>query len=327
MNYVGAALAAGCPVVIKTSPLAPQAPGYLGSALEGAGLPAGCASILHGGAAAAARLVSHPLVDAVSFTGHDRAGREVMRQAAAGPKKVLLELGGKSANIVFADAPLERAVAGVTAGIVRNQGATCTAGTRILVERPLYESFTERLCEALASVRVGDPFGAEAEIGAIRHRDLYERIQAALEQACACGGALLAGGREIEVAGRSGHYLQPTLVGGVGNDDPLCRDELFGPIAAVIPFEGTEAAIELANESSYGLAAGVWSADVERLEYVWRRLDVGTVYINSYHRIDGIPLASAGRKRSGFGAEGGKRGMEELMATKSVHMPRLGSVS
>jgi acyl-CoA reductase-like NAD-dependent aldehyde dehydrogenase len=324
---VGAALAAGCPVVVKTSPFAPQAPEYLISALEEAGLPAGCASILHGDSVATETLVSHPLVDAVSFTGHDRTGRDVMRQAAAGPKKVLLELGGKSANIVFGDAPLERAVAGVAAGVVRNQGATCTAGTRILVERSLYESFTERLCGALGNVRVGDPFEAATEVGAIRHQGLYERIRTALEQACAGGGTLLAGGGWVEVPGRTGHYLQPTLVGDVGNDDPLCRDELFGPVAAVIPFEGTETAIEIANENSYGLAAGIWSADLERLEYVWRRLDVGTVYINSYHRIDGIPLASAGRKRSGFGSEGGKRGMEELMATKSVHMPRLGSVS
>ncbi|HEV3071812.1 MAG TPA: aldehyde dehydrogenase family protein [Solirubrobacteraceae bacterium] len=319
---IGAALAAGCTVVFKPSPRAPCVAAYLVEALVSAGLPPDCLQVVHGGEATTAELVSHPSVAVVSFTGRDAAGRAVMRAMSSGLAKPVLELGGKSANIVFADADCDGAVAGALSGIVRNQGATCTAGSRILVERGLLDPFVSGLCNAVGRVQVGDPYLPQTEVGAIRHLDLYQSIVSELEQATARGGEILVGGEPVEVVGRTGSYLRPAVVIGLSNEDELARHELFGPVAVLIPFDGIEEAIELANDSDYGLAAGIWSSNIETLEHAWSELEAGTIYVNSYGRIDNIPLPAAGRKSSGFGAEVGIRGIEEFATSKSVHLPR-----
>jgi acyl-CoA reductase-like NAD-dependent aldehyde dehydrogenase len=319
---IGAALAAGCTVVLKPSPLAPCSAHFLVEAFEHAGLPTGAMQLVHGSVDTTKHLVAHPDVAIASFTGKDSSGRAVMAAMARALTKPLLELGGKSANIVFADADLDRAVPGLVAGFVRNQGATCTAGTRIMVEREVYDETVARLRSALATVEVGDPYLADTQVGAMRHRELYGSVLSEIELSRDRGGEVLSGGNPVTVVGRTGSYLAPTLLGGLSNRDRLCRGELFGPLAVILPFSGADEAVELANDSDYGLAAGLWSRDMEKLEYVWAELEVGTVYVNSYHRIDGIALPAGGRKGSGFGLEGGTAGVEEFTTAKSIHIPR-----
>ena len=316
----GAALAAGCSVVLKPSPLAPASAHFLHDALVGAGLAPGCLSIVQGGGDTAKALAAHPGIKVVSLTGCDETGREIMRVAADAPKKVILELGGKSANIVFADANIGRAVDGIVAGFVRNQGAACTAAGRVLVEVSAFDEVVSRVIEQIGAVVVGDPY-ADVEMGAIRHADLYRRLQDVLGDTARHGGDVT-GGDPVAVPGRTGSFMRPAVVVEPYDDASILHDELFGPIATIAPFSGVDEAVRLANDSRYGLAAGLWAEDLATLEYVWEALDVGTVYVNSYHRIDGIPLATEGRGSSGFGVENGLLGVEEFRCVKAVHLPR-----
>jgi acyl-CoA reductase-like NAD-dependent aldehyde dehydrogenase len=317
---VAAAVAAGCSFVLKPAPLAAVSPLWLVEALLDAGVPSEVCNVLQGGPATARALAAHPDVAVLSVTGSAQTGQELMSVASGGLTRCVLELGGKSANIVFADADLDAAVAGAVAGVVRNQGAVCTAGSRILVERSRCAEFTERLAAALARVEVGDPYLAP-QMGAIRSPMLAERIGAVVASARAAGAIVHTGGDTVAVPGRSGAYLRPALVGEVPVAHQLWQDEVFGPVAAIAPFDDEDHAVALANSTRYGLAAAIWSADFARCERLWPRLEAGTVYLNSYHRIDSIPLASSGRKRSGFGAEGGPAGVAEFLVTKSVHIP------
>ncbi|GHF76681.1 NAD/NADP-dependent betaine aldehyde dehydrogenase 2 [Amycolatopsis bartoniae] len=318
---ISAALAAGCAVVYKPSPLAAATAGVLVDAFARAGLPAGTCVLLHGGAETARLLAAHGGVAVLSATGSELTGQELMRSASVGVKRCVLELGGKSANIVFADADLDRAIEGVVAGFVRNQGAVCTAGSRVLIQHAVYQRFLERLTAAVAAVRVGDPFTA-VDVGAIRSQEHCDRITESVEKAVATGATVRTGGGRVPVPGRSGAYFQPALVTEVDQSDALWRDELFGPVAVCAPFRDEQEAISLANDSRFGLAAGIWARDLTRLERVWRELDVGTVYVNSYHRTDSIPLAAGGRKMSGHGVEHGAAGIREFLASKSVHIYR-----
>ncbi|WIX76977.1 aldehyde dehydrogenase family protein [Amycolatopsis carbonis] len=318
---ISAALAAGCAVIYKPSPLAAATAGMLVDAFERAGLPVGTCAILHGGAETAQLLASHSGIAVVSVTGSELAGQELMRSAASGAKRCVLELGGKSANIVFADADLDRALQGVVTGFVRNQGAVCTAGSRILIQDEVYPQFLERLALAVEAVRVGDPFTA-VDVGAVRSQEHCDALSDSLEKAVAFGAKVCAGGGQVTVPGRSGAYFRPALVAEVDQRDSLWQDELFGPVAVCAPFRDERDAISLANDSRFGLAAGIWARDLTRLERVWRELDVGTVYVNSYHRIDSVPLAASGRKMSGHGAEHGAAGIREFLASKSVHIYR-----
>jgi aldehyde dehydrogenase (NAD+) len=318
---VGAALAAGCAIVVKPSPLAALSIHALVDCLRQAGLPPPVASIVHGGRTTASRLAAHREVAVVSLTGSSAAGRDVMRAAASGPRRCVMELGGKSANIVFEDADLDAAVPGLLAGFVRNQGAVCTAGSRIIVHESVEREVRHRLVAALERLTVGDPY-TEVDLGAIRSHSHREFIRREVDEAIAAGATLVTGGDEVSVPGRGGAYLRPMLLSNVKPRDPIWRTELFGPVAVMATFSDDDEAVALADDSDYGLAAGLWSADHRRLERIWRALDVGTVYVNSYHRIDGIPLAAGGRRSSGFGCEGGPAGIAEFLATKSIHFPR-----
>ncbi|MEU6232357.1 aldehyde dehydrogenase family protein [Kitasatospora sp. NPDC047058] len=324
-HKVGAALTAGCTAVLKPSPLAAAAVQGLADALYAAGLPHGVLSVLHGGADTARALLAHPEVRVVSFTGGDAAGREIMAAASDGLKKVVLELGGKSANAVFADAPMDRVVDGLVAGFTRNQGAVCTAATRILIQRQAYDEVVERLSRAVKNLQVGDPYTAGPEIGALRHAELAATMDTVLAGSRLQAGVTVTGGERVEVAGRTGSYRAPALItAGRTADVPLARRELFTPVAVVVPFDDEDELVAAVEDSDHGLAAGLWTGDVERAERIWDQLTVGTVYLNSYHRIDAIPLASGGRRASGFGSEGGRRGVEEFMAPKAIHFPRTG---
>ena len=316
---VGAALAAGCSVILKPSPYAPLSVEYLHSALIKSGLPTGCLTILQGGASVVSGLALHPDVKVVSVTGSDSTGREVMRHASGSLKKMVLELGGKSANIVLADADIPLAVRGIISGFTRNQGAACTAATRILVERPVLEQVVHGVAMALETLKVGDPF-TDVQVGALRGLDVMERLQSCLTEAVEQGGHVV-GGSVVDVTGRTGSYMRPAAVLGLTNDAPIAQVEHFGPIATIIAVDSIDEAIDVANSSRYGLAAGVWSTSLPTLQHVWRELNVGTVFVNSYNRIDGIPLPAEGRSNSGFGAENGAAGLREFMCHKSVHFP------
>lgn len=322
-HKVGAALAAGCTAVLKPSPRAAASAHALADALATAGLPRGALSVLHGGAEAVHGLAAHPGVRVLSFTGATEAGRQVMAAAAPGLKRLVLELGGKNVNAVFADADLDRVVPGVVAGFTRNQGAVCTAGTRILVQRPVFEQVVERAGQAVKQIRVGDPYCSGPAFGALRGPDLAGAMDAAVGAARADPGLDCVGGQPVEVPGRTGQYRLPALIAAPGPAaDPLAEVELFAPVGVIMPFDDEDEVVAAVNGGGHGLAAGLWSRDLERAERIWSRLDVGTVYVNSYHRIDAVPLASSGRRGSGFGSEGGRRGIEEFTAPRSVHIPR-----
>jgi aldehyde dehydrogenase (NAD+) len=315
----GAALAAGCTVVIKSSLQAPLCSVHFVNAILEAGLEPGCAQLVHGDAAVASALVRRPEIRIVSLTGRDASGEAVMRLAANDLKPLVLELGGKSANIVFADADLDRAAAGAVAGIARNQGAACTAGSRILAHRDIYPELRDRVCDRLRKLVVGDPYDLLTEMGALRSRETYDVMHRALDGALERGGCVYAG-EPVVVPGRGGIYVRPALIEGLLPNDWVNRTELFAPVATIMPFCHEEEAVMLANDSHYGLAAGVWASDRQLLQRMWQSLDAGVVFVNSYHRVDGLPFGTAGRKRSGFGSEVGVDGVQEFLVPKSVQI-------
>lgn len=315
----GAALAAGCTVVIKSALQAPLASVHFVRAVLEAGLEPGCIQLIHGDAAVSIALVRQPQIRMVSVTGRDASGEAVMRLAASDLKPLVLELGGKSANIVFADADLDRAAAGVVAGIARNQGAACTAGSRVLIHRDIFRELRSRIYDRLSELVVGDPYNRSTEMGALRSRETFEVMRNALDEAVERGGRIY-GGEPVAIPGRSGVYVRPAFIEGLSADDPINRSELFAPVATIMPFSHEEEAVAISNDSQYGLAAGVWASDTRLLQRMWERLDVGVVFVNSYHRVDGLPFGTAGRKRSGFGSEVGIDGVREFLVTKSVQI-------
>jgi acyl-CoA reductase-like NAD-dependent aldehyde dehydrogenase len=315
----GAALAAGCTVVIKSALQAPLASVHFVNAILEGGLEPGCAQLVHGESSVAIALLRRPEIRIVSVTGRDATGEAVMRLAANDLKPVVLELGGKSANIVFPDADLDRAAAGAVAGIARNQGAACTAGSRILAHREILPELRARIRNRLRKLVVGDPYDRLTEVGALRSRETYDGMRMTLDGAQERGGWVY-GGERVAVSGRDGAYVRPALIEGLPPDDPINRTELFAPVATITPFCHEDEAIKLANDSRYGLAAGVWSSDRHLLQRMWENLDVGVVYVNSYHRVDGLPFGTAGRKRSGFGSEVGIDGVQEFLVPKSVQI-------
>jgi acyl-CoA reductase-like NAD-dependent aldehyde dehydrogenase len=315
----GAALAAGCTVVIKSALQAPLAAVHFVKAILEAGIEPGCAQLVHGDASVAIALLRRSEIRIVSITGRDASGEGVMRLAANDLKPLVLELGGKSANIVFPDADLDRAAAGAVAGIARNQGAACTAGSRILAHSDIFTELRARICDRLRELVVGDPYERVTEMGALRSRDAYDLMRKTLNGALERGGCVY-GGESISVPGRSGAYVRPALIEGLSPNDRINRSELFVPVATITPFRHEEEAIALANDSRYGLAAGVWSSDSQLLQRMWESLDVGVVFVNSYHRVDGLPYRTAGRKRSGFGSEVGIDGVQEFLVPKSVQL-------
>ncbi len=316
---VAPALAVGCTVVLKPSEVAPLNAFILAEIFEEAGAPAGIFNLVTGtGPVVGEAIVSHPDVDMVSFTGSTRAGRRVSELAAQGVKPVALELGGKSPNVILDDADLEQAVADGVSKCFLNSGQTCSALTRMLVPRDRLEE-AERIAATVAGAfTVGDPFEPATKLGPLVSDVQRERVRGYIRKGIEEGARLVTGGEEAPDGLDRGYFVQPTVFSGVRSDMTIAQEEIFGPVLSIIPYDDEEDAVRIANDSAYGLAGGVWSADEERAKRVARRIRTGQVEING-----GVfnPLAPfGGCKQSGHGRELGKYALEEFLQVKSMQL-------
>ncbi len=319
------ALAAGNSVILKPSEITPGTGLALGRIVCEAGLPPGVLNVLNGtGLAVGDPLVRHKEIGMISFTGGTATGRAIARIAAERLIPVALELGGKSPHIVFADADLDRAVDGVFGGIFDALGQSCVAGSRLFVERPLYRSLVDRLIERANALMLGppaDPASGQGPLASFAHR---ERVEHYVELARADGGRILAGGARPEDASLSqGAYYRPTIIEGLANEARACREEIFGPVLCVLPFDHETDLIKQANDSAYGLAAGLWTRDISKAWRVARQLEAGTVWINTYRELS-IATPFGGMKESGLGREKGRQGVRLYASTKSIYLSLAG---
>ncbi len=313
------ALAAGCTVVIKPSEFTPVSTIKLVELCEQAGIPEGVVSVVTGMGDIGAALVDHPDVNKIVFTGSTGTGARIAAAAGSRLARTSLELGGKSPNVVFADADLDQAVHGAAGGIFVATGQTCVAGSRILVQKPVYEEFASRLAEVAGRLRLGDPMDPEVQLGPIANAPQFEKVLGFMESGRQDGFRVLAGG------GRAGGtedldrglFVQPTVFADVVNTCELAREEVFGPVASVIPFEDEAEALALANDTRFGLASGVWTSDMGVAQRMIRGLRAGTVWVNNYRSAHHyVPFA--GQKQSGLGRELGVEAVEEFTEIKSV---------
>lgn len=319
VHKLASALAAGCTTVVKPSPHTPLQVLLLAEMVEEAGFPPGVVNIITGGLAAGAELTTNPGVDIVSFTGSDAVGRQIAAQASTTLKKVVLELGGKSANIVFGDADLDRAALEVAGNTVTNAGQGCLLLTRTLVADSVHDELVAKVIPLLAAVTVGDPADPATAMGPLISAEQRERVEAMIRQGQA-EGAMLAHGGGRPAGQAQGFYLEPTLFTGVDNAMSIARREFFGPVNTIIPFTGDDEAVRIANDSDYGLNAGIFTSDFARAHAVARRLRTGMVNINASWGVN--PDAPfGGRKQSGIGREGGAYGIEEFLEHKYVSWP------
>ena len=317
MVKLAPALLAGCTVVAKPAPETPLDTYPLTEVLRDAGIPAGVVNIVPADAIAGDHLVSHPGVDTVSLTGSVRAGKRVMQVCAGRLARVHLELGGKSASIMLDDAPWDEAVRGTLGGFLINNGQACAALTRTLVPASRYAEVTDRLAAAASEVTVGDPYDAAAELGPLTSRRQYERVTSFIELGLSEGARVVTGGSRPAGLDR-GYYLAPTVFAGATNGMRIAREEIFGPVNCVIPYDTVDEAIAIANDSEYGLSGAVWSADIERAMAVARRIRTGTFTLNGFTIDTQIPFG--GYKASGIGRQNGLEGLDAFVELKSVHL-------
>jgi acyl-CoA reductase-like NAD-dependent aldehyde dehydrogenase len=314
---VAPALAAGNTVVLKPAAETPLSAIRIGELALEAGLPPGVFNVVPGrGSVAGEALVRHPQVDKISFTGSTEVGQHIMRAAADTVKKLTLELGGKSPNIVFADADLDAAVRGAMNGIFYGKGEVCAAGSRLLVEQSIYDEFVGKLAERAKKMVPADPMDPKTRLGALINVKQMNSVLGYVETGVQEGAKLVAGGARQPVNGK-GTFVQATVLAGVDNGMRVAQEEIFGPVLAVIPFDGVDDAVAKANDIFYGLASGVWTRDVKKAHSVSRRLRAGTVWINTYNYFDpGMPFG--GYKGSGFGRDLGAACLNEYTQLKSV---------
>ncbi|HVL34349.1 MAG TPA: aldehyde dehydrogenase, partial [Burkholderiales bacterium] len=314
------ALAGGNAVIVKPAEVTPLLALELGRICEEAGVPRGVVSVLPGkGSIVGDALVKHPLVRKVSFTGGTATGRHIARIAADKLMPVTLELGGKSPTVVFDDAELAHAVNGVLFGIFSSSGESCIAGSRLFVQRGVREAFLAALLEKTRQLRVGDPQDPATQMGPLITREHRESIERYVKLGLEEGGRLLAGGeRPRGGLYDKGWFYPPTVIAGLENRARMCQEEIFGPVLAVLDFEDEEDLLAQANDTVFGLAAGIWTRDYKRAWRLARRLEAGTVWINTY-KLFSISTPFAGAKQSGIGVEKGRLGIQQYQQQKSLY--------
>ena len=313
------ALAAGNTIVWKPSEFSSVSALVFAELFGEAGFPPGVVNVVTGyGSEIGDRLVSHPDIAKVAFTGGDRTGQAVYQSAAAGIKPVTLELGGKSANIVFDDADFDNAVKGVVSGIFAATGQTCIAGSRALVQRSIYDKFVSALVSLASTARMGDPLQRDTQVGPVTTEPQLEKVLNYIQVARDEGATLVLGGERAERAEcGQGWFVEPTIFTDVSPDMRIAQEEVFGPVLSVIPFADDDEAVQIANSTIYGLAAGIWTNSIRRAITVSDRLEAGTVWVNTYRAVSYLS-PFGGYKRSGIGRESGLEAVHEYLHTKSV---------
>jgi aldehyde dehydrogenase (NAD+) len=317
---VGAVLASGCTAVLKPSEDASLSVLRVAEILHEAGVPAGVINVVTGlGKDAGAALAAHPDVDRIAFTGSTQTGRSIIQASTVNIKKLQLELGGKSADIVCSTANLDKAVPGAAMGVFANSGQICFAGTRVLVQRPIVEEFTERLLTYLDTLRVGHSLDAAATLGPVISQTQLDKVLSYIDVGRDGGAELLYGGRRLGGELENGYFLQPSVFGGVSNQMRIAREEIFGPVLSILPFDDVDEAIAIANDSEFGLGGAVWSQDLSTALRVVHGVHTGTMWVNCYGYIDPM-VGFNGTKMSGYGAKGSAAHMDNYLYTKSVYI-------
>jgi betaine-aldehyde dehydrogenase len=312
------ALAAGCTCILKPAEQTPLTALEMANWFEDVGLPPGVMNIVNGyGETAGAALVANPGVDKIAFTGSATVGKMIVKSAADTLKRVTLELGGKSPNVFFADADWEAAVDGALFGVFINQGEVCSAGSRILVEKKIYPKFVEAMTEKAKRIKLGPPLERETKMGPLVSKEQYDRVTSYLETGKKEAKTAIGGGRPKQFG--KGYYVEPTIFYDVDNGAKIAREEIFGPVAAVIPFDGEPDAVRIANDTPYGLAGAVWTRDIFKAFRVVKAMRAGIIWVN-HMQPTYVEAPWGGYKQSGFGRELGPWGMEEYLETKQVYV-------
>jgi len=312
------ALAAGCTCVLKPAEQTPLTALEFAHWLEGVGLPPGVVNVVNGmGEVAGAALVAHPGVDKIAFTGSAAVGKIIVKSAADTLKRVTLELGGKSPNVFFADADWEAAVDGALFGVFINQGEVCSAGSRILVEKKIYSKFVEAMTEKAKRIKLGAPLDRDTKMGPLVSKEQYDRVTSYMEIGKKEAKTAIGGGRSKAFG--KGFYVEPTIFYDVDNSARIAREEIFGPVASVIPFENEADAIKIANDTPYGLAGAVWTRDIYKAFRIVKSMRAGIIWVN-HMQPTYVEAPWGGYKQSGFGRELGPWGLEEYLETKQVYV-------
>jgi acyl-CoA reductase-like NAD-dependent aldehyde dehydrogenase len=317
MWKIAPALACGCTMVVKPAEITPLSMLRIAELLLEAGLPPGVFNVVTGkGSVVGDALVQHPDVNKVTFTGSPGVGRGILQGAASNFKRVTLELGGKSANIIFADANLDRAARNAASGIFFNAGQVCSAGSRVLVERSVYDEVVDRLVARAKTIKVGSPDAPDTTMGPVVSASQMKTVLKYIDIGKSEGASAVIGGARLE---QKGYYVQPTIFAKVAHEMRISQEEIFGPVLSVIPFDNEQDALRMANGTAYSLAAGVWSADISRVHRMAAGLRAGTVWINTYGYTD-VRLPWGGSGESGFGREHGEAALENFTEPKAVWM-------
>ena len=320
MNVIGPVLATGCTAVLKPAEDASLAVLRTAELLLEAGLPPGVVNVVTGlGSEAGAALAAHRDVNRVAFTGSTQTGREIIKASAGNMKRLQLELGGKSPDIVFADADLDKAVPGVAMGVFNNSGQICFAGTRVFVQRSIMDAFVEKMAAYSKTLKVGDPQDPSTNLGPLISQRQLDRVLGYVEKGGQEGAKLATGGKRLGGNLAGGYFIEPTVFSNVANSMTIAREEIFGPVASVIPFDTADEALKLANATEYGLGSGVWSTNVNTVLKMMHGIQAGTVWVNCYGMLDPA-VGFGGWKESGYGWKGGPSMIDGYLCQKAVYI-------